>query len=106
MSQEIVAEYAVLYGRFNNIEDVNADDSIYEIIEFGNWEDDGKYSHCTHIVKYKDVYISVNESRSGSYFADYHYGDAYIQQVERKEEVRVVVTWPSVGKHVEAPAKY
>lgn len=64
-----------------------------EIVEDGDWIDDGKYSFKDTIVKYQDTYYQISESRSGSYFTDYYYNDPDIYQVTRREETVVKTFW-------------
>lgn len=105
MSQSILDLYAKQYAENGNDIDFDFEFGDYEIIEEGDWEQDHKYQHATHIVKFMGVYLAVNESRSGSYHTDWFYGDTHIAIIERKEEVKVVVTWEHVGPSVEVPGR-
>jgi exonuclease SbcC len=54
---------------------INEDgDTPLELVEDGDWEDDGKYQYRDVIFKYDDKFYRVTDSRSGSYFSDYYYG--------------------------------
>lgn len=74
---------------------------FWSIHDEGDWEDEGKYSHCESIIfnKLTGKYYRVNRSRSGSYFSDYHYDDldhvSYADEVEQKEVM--VTKWVSVS---------
>lgn len=65
----------------------------FEIIDYGKWINDGKYDERDSIVKYKDRYFNINQSRSGSYFTDYDYGDQDVWEVEPFEETITVKSW-------------
>lgn len=98
-------ELAKLYKEAHNcIEDIDHD--LLEIVEEGDWIADGKYHYLDTIVKFKDQYFSIQESRSGSYHTDWYYNDSYIYPCERKEETKVVVTYPATGKPIEVPGRY
>lgn len=62
-----------------------------EVVEVGDWIDEGKYSYQSTIIKYKDKFYSVNQSRSGSYHTDYYYDDPTVYEVVQKE--RTTVDW-------------
>lgn len=72
----------ILLDRVDNIS------VISEIEE--EWDDQGKYSYGYFVYKisYKDVpyYISVSQSRSGSYFSSYFYDNMSIDDVQTVEE--------------------
>ena len=71
-----------------------ADDGLDEdIVEDGDWVDDGKYSFRTSIVKHNDKYFEISESRSGSYFTDYHYDDPEAYEVTPEIKMVEVTTW-------------
>jgi len=88
----------------NDIDCIDAEG--FEIIEEGDWEQEHKDQYASHIVKLDDQYFSVNESRSGSYHTDWYYGDTDIVPVDRLEETKVVVSWPSSGKGVTVAGRY
>lgn len=78
-------------------------DEAYEVIEDGDWIDDGKVSFKDVVFKFEDKFYSYAFSRSGSYHTDYYYdvedlpdeGDDVIE-VEQQEVV--VKKWIAVGK--------
>lgn len=67
-----------------------------EIVERGDWVEEGKYSYRSTVVKYEDTFYMITESRSGSYFTDYHYEDPEIVQVAPREETIVKTFWDVV----------
>lgn len=71
-------------------------DKAVKIVEDGDWIDDGKYSFKDTIVTYQDTYYQISESRSGSYFTDYHYNDPEIFQVAPRVETIVKTFWDIV----------
>ena len=53
-----------------------------EIIEEGEWINEYKNTDSKEtIVKYKDKYYKLSESRSGDYYNDYEYGDTDVIEV-------------------------
>lgn len=97
MSHELLVEYAALYKEHKDL-DPTAD---CKVLEYGDWEQEGKHQYATHLVQYKDVLILVNESRSGSPFTDWYYEDSSLSLCERKEQVKVVVTYENIGNVIE-----
>lgn len=98
-------ELAKLYKEAHNcIEDIDHD--LLEIVEDGDWISEGKYEYHDTVVKFRDQYFTIQESRSGSYFTDYHYNDTDIYPCEQKEETKVVVSYPAIGKPVTVDARY
>lgn len=71
-------------------------DSDSEVIDEGDWIDDGKYSFISSVVRYKDKFYQIDQSRSGSYHTDYYYNDPEIFEVSRSEKVVVQVVWTKV----------
>lgn len=67
-----------------------------ELIESGEWIENGKYSYRDSIVTYQDTYYMISESRSGSYFTDYHYDHPEIHQVAPRTETVVKTFWDIV----------
>lgn len=49
------------------------DDSIYEVIEEGDWTQDHKYQWRTLIFKFEGLLYSISTNRSGSPFTDWYY---------------------------------
>lgn len=49
----------------------------FTVIEEGEWVVDGKYEHKRTVVQHDESqrYFALYESRSGSYFSDYHYDE-------------------------------
>ena len=69
----------------------------FETIEEGNWTDDGKYSFLEDcIIKHipTETFWSIGQSRSGSYYSDYYYGDIGFGQVEKK--TKTIEYWADV----------
>ncbi|MCA8110264.1 hypothetical protein [Burkholderia cepacia] len=72
------------------------EDERLEEVERGAWESDGKYELRTDIVKDTRTgkFYAIHQSRSGSYWSDYEYGDTEANEVE---PVQVTVTqWKAV----------
>ena len=73
-----------------------------EIVEEGEWLSGGTYESSETVVKYKDKFYEVAQSRSetyssdysGSYFTGYSYEDPDAYEVEPKEVT--IVYWKSV----------
>jgi hypothetical protein len=57
----------------------------YELIQNGDWIDDGRYSFKDTVIKYQDKFYCIYESRSGSYFTYYNYGEPNACEVEPYE---------------------
>jgi len=72
------------------------EDESVEIIEDGDWIDDGKYSFKETVIKYEGKYYQIDESRSGSYYTDYDYFDPTIIEVTPEDVVRTVRVWRPV----------
>lgn len=101
-----LSEFAKLYSENGNDYDFDYPDGEYKVVEEGDWIEEGKYSYKETTVLFNGEYFTVQESRSGSYFTDYHYDDSYIYPAERKEETKVVVTYPATGKPIAVSARY
>lgn len=85
------------------VEDFEPVDEIYEVIDEGDWDDQGKYQYKTMIVKNKETgkFYEYTIQRSGSYFSDYYYstdGEPFVDavEVERKERTIVEIYWKNV----------
>lgn len=78
---------------FEGYED--GDDEI-KIINKGDWIDDGKYSYKETVVEYQNKFYVIQESRSGSYFTDYHYEDPEIYEVTKRVEMVETTFWDVV----------
>jgi hypothetical protein len=71
-------------------------DADSEVIDEGDWTDEGKYSFNSSVVRYLDKFYIINQSRSGSYYSDYYYNDPEIYEVSRSEKTVVQVVWTKV----------
>lgn len=65
----------------------NDEDPALEIIQDGNWIDEGKRSFRNSIVKIEGRYYEIEQCRSGSYYTDYYYDDPEVYEVTPKEIV-------------------
>lgn len=65
----------------------------YEVVEEGDWINEGKYQSAEIVYKVGDQFFCVVLSRSGSYFSDYDYLEPDCYEVEpvviTKTEYRV-----------------
>lgn len=77
-----------------------------EVVEQGEWTQDHKYQSCETIVRFDGALYSVQQSRSGSYHSDWHYGTTYFYPCERHEETKVVVTYKANGAPVEVEPRW
>ena len=68
------------------------DDSI-EIVETGDWIDEGKYSVRSTIIRQYETYYNIVETRSGSYFSDYDYWEPRITVVKPVTKTITVTEW-------------
>jgi hypothetical protein len=98
-TQEILAE--IREDHVRSSESYDFDDSDYlEEYEAEGWSDEGKYSYrqVVYWSKKHNVYIAVNESRSGSYFTDYYYDLQSVDVVEKHERVvtQKITEWLTV----------
>lgn len=68
------------------------DNTLYEVVEEGEWTDGGKYQDKEVI--FKDVitgkHYSFNITRSGSYFSHYEY-EIWDKPVEVVQEVKMII---------------
>lgn len=66
-------------------------------IEEDDWTQDHKYQHSYEIVKDgEDNYFRIDNSRSGSPFTDWDYGEPSVVRVEPKTETIVRVVWKEI----------
>jgi hypothetical protein len=65
----------------------------WEVVEETDWTQDHKYQYQETTYHKDGQYFSVTQSRSGSYHTDWYYNDPECFEVERHEEVKVVVTY-------------
>ena len=66
-----------------------------EIVEEGDWVDDGKYSYRSNVFKMDDKFYQYHESRSGSYHTDYYYSDPEDYH-EVKQVEKIVKVWEAL----------
>jgi len=71
-------------------------DAFDEVVDSGDWIDDGKYSFREDVVKYDGKFYKISQSRSGSYYTDYDYMDPEIEEVEKREKTVVQTYWVTV----------
>ena len=81
--ESIAEEYGFDIDELVGLEDV-------EIVEEGNWISEGKFEICETVLKYKEKFFSMMQSRSGSYWTDYNYNDPYFLEVEPKVITKTV----------------
>jgi len=87
-------------------DDVCSDDP-YEVIEDGDWVDDGKVSFKDVVFKFEDKFYMYSFSRSGSYHTDYYYNvedlpDDGDDVIEVKQREFVVKKWVSIDGKITA----
>lgn len=74
----------------------------YNVIEQGEWIDDGKYSYSYIIVSpitNPDIYYIIYKSRSGSYYTDYYYDIEDMKELELfqvKRVEKIIYDWEGV----------
>lgn len=70
----------------------------YKKVVDGDWTDEGKYSYRTDTFYFPElnVYVEVDQSRSGSYYTDYYYDEPTFGFVEPHTETKVVTVYRSV----------
>lgn len=70
----------------------------YIKVEDGDWVEEGKYSYRVDTFFFTDlnVYIELQQSRSGSYYSDYYYNDPEFSFVEPHTETRVITVYRTV----------
>ncbi len=61
------------------------EDKELTIVEKGLWVSDWKYETKETIVLYEGKHYCIDESRTGSYYSDYEYGDPIVYEVEPYE---------------------
>ncbi len=68
-----------------------------EVVEDGGWTQDYKYQHQDTVVKDDEGnHFMLSNTRSGSPFSDWDYGEPNICQVEPKVETITRVVWKTV----------
>jgi hypothetical protein len=97
MSEEL-KELARLYEENDKDLDVMEEEvPDFEIVDSSDdWTQDGKYQHKTTVVRWKDKWFAFSFARSGSYHTDWHYAPTQIQEVARREVVKVTVEWDTL----------
>lgn len=72
-------------------EDDEADETVLECVDEGEWTSDGKYELKSDVYKHIPTgrFFCINSDRSGSYYSDYEYGERYCHEVK---PVEVTVT--------------
>lgn len=65
------------------------DDCVSE----GEWTQDYKYQLRDDVYKYKDTFIQVSQSRSGSYHTDWDYDAPVFSEVRPEERVVTTTVW-------------
>mgnify|MGYP003552023679 CR=1 FL=1 len=75
-------------------EDFEESDGI-EIIEDGDWDDQGKYQYKCIIFSMNDKYYQTVVTRSGSYFSNYDYQFESPEEVIKEEKVvtKTEINW-------------
>lgn len=69
-----------------------------EVVEDGGWAQDYKYQSCQDVLHFKDsdTYFVITNTRSGSPFTDWEYGEPYVQQVKKVIKIITVEDWEGV----------
>lgn len=68
-----------------------------EVVEEGEWSQDGKYQYQGTIVKDNEGnHFSLYNNRSGSYHTDWYYGEPSIHQVQPVVTTITKVVWKAV----------
>lgn len=78
------------------------DHEDFELVEDGDWISDGKYDHCSQVVKHlpSGKHYTYTLGRSGSYYSDYYYDyeDTVPDMLEVKQVTKTVTVteWEAV----------
>lgn len=74
------------------IEDLDDD---FELIEEGEWKQNGKSQYRENIVKHKKTgtFWSIERERSGDWYSDWYYGEATVTRVTPVVRTIQVTTW-------------
>lgn len=67
----------------------------WELVEDGEWVDNGKWDHCTQVVKELATgkFYEYHLSRSGSYYTDYYYShEDYLPEIYEVQKVTKTIT--------------
>lgn len=75
-------------------------DKDFETVHNGEWVVDYKYEMKETVLEHKPTgkYYQINETRSGSYFSDYHYEDPEIWEVTPEKKMVEITSWNTVKK--------
>lgn len=92
-----IEEFIGLYQEYGDIWDLP--DSV-ELLEEDKWTQNSKYQFRLSYVKFKDIVIEIQESRTGSPFTDWFYGDVGIRECEVKEETVVVKKYVPISEQI------
>ena len=73
-------------------------DLIIELIDGGDWLDDGKYSFSEGVYRVTSekghyFYIRCNQSRSGSYSSDYYYDSPELSIIEKDKYEKPIILY-------------
>lgn len=72
----------------------------YEVVDWGDWDDQGKYQYCYPVVKHINLgeFFCFTVQRSGSYFSayDYDFPDAELTEVHKVKKVVETEVWEAV----------
>ena len=82
-------EIETLLKEYGDIEELDGCQGI-EVLEWGEWVDDGKYDFRSTIIKFKDTLFCIRVGRSGSYYSDYDYTDPYIYPVKAETVTKTI----------------
>lgn len=87
-------------AKFNKQDMLNIEDDccneFFEIVEKGEWEQDGKYQSKYFIFKFNNKFYRLHTSRSGSPFTDWNYDSEYWDDTVECSEVEKI----EVVKHI------
>jgi hypothetical protein len=77
-------------------EEWKIDRDMPDCVEEGEWEQDYKYQYNTSVYKYKDRFVRVNQSRSGSYHSDWYYNDPTFDEVVPRKVIKEFIIYDGV----------
>ncbi len=87
------------------IVDLWKDDAL-TVIETTGWGDDGKYQYKTDYVEHGGNFYCIGQSRSGSYYSDYHYGETTIYRASYEEKTITIKEWTDLSDMVSFEPKW
>ena len=83
MNDELLEKMNSIVGKDTYSESAIEDLGLpYEVVEEGEWEDEGKYQHQSTVFSIENRYFDVSLARSGSYFSDYYYTIDSVREVK------------------------